>query len=75
MQVIAIDYRDTTADACALHPDSPARPFKPLLTLSPGETAHTSFSLEHRIFHARYSMPRGALPDNQCEPASERYRA
>jgi len=43
MQVIAIDYRNTTADACALHPDSLSRPFKPLLTLVPGETAHTSF--------------------------------
>jgi hypothetical protein len=43
MQVIAIDYRNTTANACALHPDSPSRPVKPLLTLSPGETAHTSF--------------------------------
>jgi hypothetical protein len=43
VQVIAVDYRNPTAEACALHPDSPSRPFKPLLTLNPGETAHTSF--------------------------------
>jgi hypothetical protein len=41
-QVIAVDYFNTTVNACILRPDL-IRAQGPLLTLTPGATAHTSF--------------------------------